>query len=113
MEYNKKYCSRKIILQLKFSGVVCMGQARTRENFDLYGTVIVPNNPPGFFLMVDFGGLQDCNKNPAVWFKPAGFLLAVIIGIIWPPFRQQVYSGRSRKPGMHPGTALLLCIQPL
>ena len=66
MEYNKKKCSTKIILQLKFSRVVCMGQARTREDFDLYGTAIVPNNPPGFFLMVDFGGLQDCNKKPAV-----------------------------------------------
>ena len=90
-----------------------MGQARTRENLDLYGTSIVPNLSRCFFQMVDFGGLQDCNKKPAVWYKPAGFLLAVIIGIIWPPFLQQAYSGRSRKPGMHPGTELLLCIQPL
>ncbi len=74
MEYNKKKYSTKIILQLKLSGAVCMGQARTRENLDLYGTSIVPNLSRCFFQMVDFGGLQDCNKKPAVWYKPAGFL---------------------------------------
>ena len=89
-----------------------MGQARTREGFDLHGTSIVPNLSRCFFRWW-ISGLQDCNKKPAVWFKPAGFLLAVIIEIILPPFLQQVYSGRSRKPGMHPGTELRLCIQPL
>ena len=66
MEYNKKNYSTKIILQLKFSGVVCMGQARARENLDLHGTSIVPNLSRCF----SDGGFRDCRT--AIKNRPFG-----------------------------------------